>query len=228
MKKHLFTTVSLALIWALAGSPGHSAEATYGLSLYGPAGLKYKPGQPYVYANPKAPKGGHLVLSDFGAFTKLNPGSLKGVPAPGIAGFIFQTPMDSSADDDEPFSQYGNLVEKVELADDRMSMIYHIYKNARFSDGDEAQRADTQKIPSRDAVAVSRPVSGRQPQHGPDSSRVTRAGNLPGRNSPLDLAHLTARARGNQGIRASRKSDRVPFLCGNYSYGGGSHTSGSA
>ena len=135
MKKHLFTTLSLALIWALTSSPGHSAEATYGLSLYGPAGLKYKPGQPYVYANPKAPKGGHLVLSDFGAFTKLNPASLKGVPATGIAGLVFQTPMDSSADDDEPFSQYGNLVEKVELADDRMSMIYHIYKNARFSDG---------------------------------------------------------------------------------------------
>ena len=135
MKKHLFTTLSLALIWALTSFPSHSAEATYGLSLYGPAGLKYKPGQPYVYANPKAPKGGHLVLSDFGAFTKLNPASLKGVPATGIAGLVFQTPMDSSADDDEPFSQYGNLVEKVELADDRMSMIYHIYKNARFSDG---------------------------------------------------------------------------------------------
>ena len=135
MQKHLLTILSLALIGALASAPVHSSEAAYGLSLYGPAGLKYKPGQPYVYANPKAPKGGHLVLSDFGAFTKLNPASLKGVVAPGIALFIFQTPMDSSADDDEPFSQYGNLVEKVELADDRMSMTYHIYKNAKFSDG---------------------------------------------------------------------------------------------
>jgi len=43
--------------------------------------------------------------------------------------------MDSSADDDEPFSQYGNLVEKVELAKDRLSMTYYIYKQARFSDG---------------------------------------------------------------------------------------------
>jgi microcin C transport system substrate-binding protein len=107
----------------------------YGLSLYGPQDLKYKPGQSYEYANPNAPKGGNLVLSDFGAFTKLNPASLKGVTAPGIGQLVFQTPMDSSADDGEPFSQYGNLAEKVELAEDRLSMTYHIYKQAQFSDG---------------------------------------------------------------------------------------------
>jgi len=111
------------------------AESTHGLSLYGPEGLKYKTGQPYEYANPKAPKGGHLYLSSFGAFTKLNPMSLKGVPAPGIAELIFQSPMDGSADEKEAFSTYGNLVEKVDLADDRMSLIYHIRKNALFSDG---------------------------------------------------------------------------------------------
>jgi microcin C transport system substrate-binding protein len=111
------------------GAPQH------GLSLYGPEDLKYKPGQHYKYANPKASKGGNLVLSDFGAFTKLNPASLKGVTAPGMGQLVFQTPMDSSADDNEPFSQYGNLVEKVELAKDRLSMTYHLYKQAQFSDG---------------------------------------------------------------------------------------------
>ncbi len=112
-----------------------TATPHHGLSLYGPEDLKYKPGQNYKYANPNAPKGGNLVLSDFGAFTKLNPASLKGVTAPGIQQLVFQTAMDSSADDDEPFSQYGNLVEKVELAKDRLSMTYYIYKQARFSDG---------------------------------------------------------------------------------------------
>lgn len=111
------------------------AEPQHGLSLYGPEGLKYKADEPYEYANPKAPKGGHLVLSDFGAFTKLNPSSLKGVPASRIAELVFQTPMDSSSDDGEPFSQYGNLIEKVDLAKDHMSMVYHIYKSAKFSDG---------------------------------------------------------------------------------------------
>ena len=111
------------------------AKPQHGLSLYGPQDLKYKPGQSYEYANLKAPKGGNLVLSDFGAFTKLNPASLKGVTAPGIGQLVFQTPMDSSADDEEPFSQYGSLAEKVDLAEDRLSMTYHIYKQARFSDG---------------------------------------------------------------------------------------------
>ena len=130
MKNFLSSTILILLITQQAwGEPQH------GLSLYGPQDLKYKPGQNYEYANPKASKGGNLVLSDFGAFTKLNPASLKGVTAPGIGQLVFQTPMDSSADDGEPFSQYGSLAEKVELAEDRLSMTYHIYKQARFSDG---------------------------------------------------------------------------------------------
>ena len=96
-----------------AGQPSH------GLSLYGPQDLKYQPGEPYRYANPKAPKGGLLTLNTLGAFTKLNPISLKGVPTPFVDMLVFQTPMDGSMDDSEHFSQYGNLVEKVELADDR-------------------------------------------------------------------------------------------------------------
>ena len=128
----LFTTTAFVLLMSCYGL---AAQATHGLSLYGPQDLKYKPGQPYVYANPKAPKGGHLVLNTLGAFTKLNPASLKGVGAFLMDNLVFQTPMDGSADDDEHFSQYGNLVEKVELADDRLTMIYHINKKARFSDG---------------------------------------------------------------------------------------------
>ncbi|MFQ5451267.1 MAG: extracellular solute-binding protein [Nitrospinaceae bacterium] len=125
----------LIFIFSFLTAAPAGAAPMHGLSLYGPAGLKYKADQPYDYARPGAPKGGHLVLSDMGAFTKLNPASLKGVTAPGIAALVFQTPMDSSTDDDEPFSQYGNLVEKVDLADDRMSMVYTLYKNAAFSDG---------------------------------------------------------------------------------------------
>ena len=132
-KQLAYTVISCLFVCLLFSSV--FAATQNGLSLYGPKHLKYKPGQSYAYSNPNAPKGGHLVLADFGAFTKLNPSSLKGVPAPGIANLIFQTPMDSSADDFEPFSQYGSLVEKVELADDRMTMIYHINKDAIFSDG---------------------------------------------------------------------------------------------
>jgi len=111
-----------------------TAVPHHGLSLYGPQGLKYKPGESYVYANSKAPKGGNLTLADFGAFTKLNPASLKGVTAPGIGQLVFQNAMDSSADDNEPFSQYGNLVEKAEVSDDHLSLTYYLYKQAKFSD----------------------------------------------------------------------------------------------
>ena len=140
MKKLLLTLA--ALLWALPAIAGPS----HGLSLYGPQGLKYKPGEPYAYANPAAPKGGQLVLADFGAFTKLNPFSLKGVPAPGVGSLVFQTPMDSSNDDDEPFSQYGSLVESVELAEDRLSLTYHLNKAARFSDGKPVTADDTAKV----------------------------------------------------------------------------------
>jgi len=111
-----------------------TAVPHHGLSLYGPQGLKYKPGESYVYSNSKAPKGGNLTLADFGAFTKLNPASLKGVTAPGIGQLVFQNAMDSSADDNEPFSQYGNLVEKAEVSDDHLSLTYYLYKQAKFSD----------------------------------------------------------------------------------------------
>lgn len=130
-----FLSLLLSTIYALFTANIAFAGPIHGLSLYGSNELKYKPGQPYEYSDTKALKGGYLVLADLGAFTKLNPASLKGVPAPGVGNLIFQTPMDSSADESEPFSQYGNLVEKVELADNHMTMIYHIYKNAKFSDG---------------------------------------------------------------------------------------------
>ena len=130
MKIILNTTIGLLLLaQQITAAPHH------GLSLYGPQGLKYKPGESYVYANPKAPKGGNLTLADFGAFTKLNPASLKGVTAPGIGQLVFQNAMDSSADDNEPFSQYGNLVEKAEVSSDHLSLTYYLYKQAKFSDG---------------------------------------------------------------------------------------------
>tara|TARA_B100000686_G_scaffold354794_1_gene467275 strand:+ start:2385 stop:4259 length:1875 start_codon:yes stop_codon:yes gene_type:complete len=111
------------------------AKENHGLSLYGSEGLKYKHGEAYDHANPNAYKGGHLVLSAFGQFTKLNPSSLKGVTAPGIAQMVFETPMDTSNDDDEPFALYASLIESVELAEDRMSMVYNINPKAKFSDG---------------------------------------------------------------------------------------------
>ena len=90
LKQLTYTVISLVYICFFFSSV--FANTLHGLSLYGPKNLKYKHGQSYEYSNPNAPKGGHLVLADFGAF--------------------IQTPMDSSADDSEPFSQYGKFSRK--------------------------------------------------------------------------------------------------------------------
>ena len=129
MKKILTIVGALTLT-----SLGVASERSHGLSLYTNSDLKYKEGQPYDHANPNAPKGGRVKLASFGAFTKFNPVSMSGRPAPEL-GLVFETLMDSSADIEEHFSLYGLLAESVELADDHMSIVYHINKKARFSDG---------------------------------------------------------------------------------------------
>jgi len=111
----------------------YSGKISHGNSIYGTKGLKYKPGETYEHANKSAPKGGTITLSTLGSFTKLNPYSLKGTPAQGL-GLVFENLADGSQDSDEPFSQYGLIAEKFELADDHKSIIFHINKKAAFSD----------------------------------------------------------------------------------------------
>jgi len=115
------------------------AAPEYGISLYGPAGLKLQENDPWPYVNPDAPKGGHLNLQS-GNFTTLNPYSLKGLSAP-LLGLIFESPTVHSYAENEPFSEYGHLVESIDVAADRLSLVYRIRPQARFADG-EPVRAD--------------------------------------------------------------------------------------
>jgi microcin C transport system substrate-binding protein len=111
-----------------------ASEWRNGISLYGEEHLKYELGKPYEHADPNAKKGGQVTLASFGAFTKFNPVSMTGRAAPDLS-LVFETLMDTSADIEEPFTQYGLLADKVKLADDHMSIQYHINPNAYFSDG---------------------------------------------------------------------------------------------
>ena len=117
-----------------------AAEPLYGIGLYGQQDLKLGPNDPFPYVNPDAPKGGQLVMRA-STFTKLNPYSLKGVPAP-LLDLIFESAAVSSAADNEPASAYGHLVESIDLAPDRLSMVYKIRPNAAFSDGQPVTAAD--------------------------------------------------------------------------------------
>lgn len=125
----------LAFVSALTFSA--AGEGLHGIALYGPQDLRYSPDEPYRYSNPQAPKGGMLRLSSFGQpFSKLNPFTLKGSAAPLVESLVFETLMDRSYDEDEPFSQYGLIAERVNLADDKRSITYSLNKKARFSDGE--------------------------------------------------------------------------------------------
>lgn len=114
---------------------GHGyAARSHGLALYGLGDLKYAEGQPFDFVNVDAPRNGTLNIYNVGAFTKLNPFSLKGVAAPWI-GLCFQSLADGSLDPDEPFSMYGALAQAMEIAEDQSSIDFWLHPAARFSDG---------------------------------------------------------------------------------------------
>ncbi len=101
-------------------------------------GMGYTPKYPadfqhFDYVNPEAKKGGELVLSGFGTFDSLNPFLLKGISADGLGSLVFESLLEKSLD--EPFSEYGLLADDFELAEDGLSVIFHINPKARFSNG---------------------------------------------------------------------------------------------
>src|ERR1051325_7184532 len=129
MRKLSAAVSGLAL--PLLASVALAAAASHGISLFGE--LKYGPDfKNFEYANPNAPAGGTMKFSAIGTYDTLNPFVVKGVPAAGI-GQIFDTLMVPS--EDEAGSEYGLVAESVELAPDRLSVLYTLRKEARFHDG---------------------------------------------------------------------------------------------
>ncbi len=117
----------------------HSVSAAPAVALgYTP---KYSPGFTHFdYADPKARKGGNLILSGFGSFDSLNPFLLKGSPADGLNMLAFETLMVQSQD--EPYSLYAHLAEDIQLAQDRLSVTFRLDPRARFSDGSPVLASD--------------------------------------------------------------------------------------
>jgi len=121
--------IVVALLLVFTGNA--DGAATHGMSLFGD--LKYGPDfNHFDYVNPDAPKGGTMRYSAIGTFDTLNPFVIKGIPAAGIGG-IFDTLTVRS--EDEPSSEYGLVAEKIELAPDKLSVLYTLRKEARFHDG---------------------------------------------------------------------------------------------
>lgn len=134
---------SISFIWmawmlALAGEShaGH-AYAQFGDIKY-PAGFSH-----FEWANPKAPKGGDLSLGPplrITNFDKYNPFTLKGTSPPGLLTLVFETLLTGSLD--EPTTAYGLLAEDIEVAADKLSVIFRLNPQARFHDGTPVTAAD--------------------------------------------------------------------------------------
>lgn len=91
------------------------------------------------YANPDAPKGGRIVLGDFGSFDTLNFHVAKG-EWPSSIGLVYDSLMEST--DDELDAYYGVLAESVEYPNDMTWAIFHLRPEAKYHDGSPVVAAD--------------------------------------------------------------------------------------
>lgn len=132
LDKKCFARAACVLLIISSSLGSHLAHAAPSVALgYTP---KYRPGfSHFDYVNPRAPKGGTLVLHGDGNFDSFNPYVLKGVTVVGLSGTVFEPLMVSSLD--EPYSLYGHLAEDIQIAGDKRSVIFRLNSAARFSDG---------------------------------------------------------------------------------------------
>jgi microcin C transport system substrate-binding protein len=136
-----FLVILLATTLSFTVVDVSGCHAAHGISIDGK--LKYPPDfKQFDYTSDQARKGGALVLHDLGSFDKMNPFTLKGSAPSGLDNLVFETLAASSLD--EPFAAYGLIAKDIELADDRLSVIYTIDENARFSDGAAITPEDVQ------------------------------------------------------------------------------------
>lgn len=95
----------------------------------------------FDYVNPDAPKGGTLKMAVVAnGFDSFNPFDIRGVAAAGISTYLYDTLLESSAD--EPFSAYGLIAESLETPTDRSYVIFNLRKEARFHDGEPITAED--------------------------------------------------------------------------------------
>ena len=126
----------LLLITALLTLYTHQASATepqdlYGLAMHG-APKHTRADTHLSYANPDAPKGGHINRAVTGSFDTLVPYTIKGQAAAGL-GMITDSLMARSWD--EPFTMYPLIAKGYTIAPDRSWITFTLDPAARFHDG---------------------------------------------------------------------------------------------
>jgi len=90
----------------------------------------------FPYANENALKGGTIIFGVMGTFDTLNPYSVRGIAAQGVAppmGLVIQSLMVRSLD--EPFTLYASLAQTIDIAEDGSQVTFRLNPAATFSDG---------------------------------------------------------------------------------------------
>ena len=132
------------MAWAACCLLAPAAWAAHGYAIWDE--LKYPPGfAHFAYVNPQAPKGGDLRLASpfrTSTFDKYNPFTLRGSAPAYLSALMFDTLLTSALD--ETGAAYGLLAERVEVAPDRLSVVFHLRPQARFHNGDPVLAADVQ------------------------------------------------------------------------------------
>jgi microcin C transport system substrate-binding protein len=138
--RHSFASAAL-LVLAVIAAPACASEPKHGLSAFGD--LAYPPDfKHFNYVNPDAPKGGTFSLVGWGGvatFNSLNSYILKGDAAQGLE-LLFDTLMTPATD--ELDAVYGLVASSAEVADDRMSVTFHLRPEVHFADGTELTADD--------------------------------------------------------------------------------------
>jgi len=116
-----------------------TAAPQHGIAMHG--NLKYPANfEHFDYTELNAKKGGTLKQSVLGDnFDSFNPFIVKGVSAAGVH-YLYQTLTTQS--EDEAFSEYGLIAERIDIPEDRSSVTYYLNKMATFSDGRPITSAD--------------------------------------------------------------------------------------
>ncbi|SDA51481.1 microcin C transport system substrate-binding protein [Pseudomonas sp. NFACC15-1] len=130
-----FPSLLLIAVVLLTGAAGVDAAPQHALTVYGePA--KYAEGfGHFAYANPQAPKGGTMRRSavEIGHFDHILPYIDKGIGVSQIDGMLYSPLAQRSLD--EPYTVYGLVAQKMERADDGLSLRFYLNPKARFADG---------------------------------------------------------------------------------------------
>ena len=133
---------ALVLVVSCLGFGSPDALAAHGYGQFGD--LKYPAGfAAFEWVNPRAPKGGDLVLVPplrITNFDKYNPFILKGTAPPGLTSLVFESLLTGTLD--EPTTAYGLLAEDVQVAPDGLSVSFRINPAARFHSGKPVMAAD--------------------------------------------------------------------------------------